>query len=167
MYLIDGHNLIGSGSIPGIRLEQEDDEWRLVQWLRARQPRLAQPIVVVFDSGIPGGTSQALSGGGVTAVFAAQYRNHADQVIFERVRRELLRSGVTVVTNDTVLREAVASLGADTMTAAAFVARLQKQRKRRSGQAKRRPQTEPKLPKQEVQAWLELFEDRDRDNSGH
>jgi predicted RNA-binding protein with PIN domain len=157
MYLIDGHNLIGSGRVPGINLQQEDDEWRLVQWLRARQPRLRQAIVVVFDSGIPGGWSRALSGGGVTVIFAAQQRNRADQIIFERVKRELVRAEITVVTNDTVLREAVGSLGAKTLDISGFMALLEKRSERRPKARARRPQAEPKLPKDEVEAWLKLF----------
>ena len=158
MYLIDGHNLIGSGRVPGINLQQEDDEYRLAQWLRARQPRLRQAIVVVFDSGIPGGWSRELSGGGVTVVFAAQQRNRADQVIFERVQRELVRTEITVVTNDTVLREAAGSLGAKTMDVSTFMARVSKQSKRKPKDRAQRPQAEPKLAKAEVEEWLALFE---------
>lgn len=157
MYLIDGHNLIGSGRVPGINLQQEDDEWRLTQWLRARQPRLRQAIVVVFDSGIPGGWSRELSGGGVTVVFASQQRNRADQVIFERVKRALVRAEITVVTNDTVLREATGSLGAKTMNISEFMALLEKRSKRKPKGRTQRPQIEPKLPKAEVEAWLALF----------
>jgi len=165
MYIIDGHNLIGSGRVPGIHLAQEDDEWRLVQWLRARQPRLRQPLVVVFDSGVPGGQSQALSGGGVTVIFAAQRRHHADQVIFARVREALVRSDITVVTNDAVLREAVTALGAQTLTVDAFLARLQKASKRKPKGRMQRPQPEPKLPKSEVEEWLALFEQRQEGNA--
>jgi predicted RNA-binding protein with PIN domain len=159
MYLIDGHNLIGSGRVPGINLQQEDDEWRLTQWLRARQPRLRQAIVVVFDSGIPGGWSRALSGGGVTVIFASQQRNRADHVIYERVQRELVRTETTVVTNDTVLREAVASLGAKTTKVDEFMALVEKRAKRKPKARAQRQQAEPKLPKAEVEEWLALFEE--------
>lgn len=158
-YFIDGHNLIGSGRVPGINLQQEDDEWRLTQWLRARQPRLRQTVVVVYDSGVPGGWSRALSGGGVTVIFAAQQRNRADQIIFERVKREMVRSEITVVTNDTVLREAVGSLGAKTMKVDEFMALLEKRAQRKPKARVQRPKVEPKLPKDEVEAWLKLFEE--------
>ncbi len=159
MYIIDGHNLIGSGSVPGINLQQEDDEYRLTQWLRARQPRLGQPVVVVFDSGIPGGWSRELSGGGVTAIFAAQQRNRADQVIFERIQQELVRVDHTVVTNDTVLREAVGSLGAQTARVDEFMALFKKRTNRKRKVRVKRQQAEPKLPKTEVEEWLRLFEE--------
>ncbi len=161
-YLIDGHNLIGSGRVPGINLQQEDDEYRLVQWLRARQPRLRQAIVVVFDSGIPGGWSRELSGGGVTAIFSSQQRNRADQVIFERVQRELVRTEHTVVTNDTVLREAAGSLGAKTLKVDEFMALVEKRPKRKRKVRTQRQQTEPKLAKAEVEEWLALFGGQDQ-----
>jgi len=162
-YIIDGHNLIGSGRVPGINLQQEDDEYRLVQWLRARQPRLRQAIVVVFDSGIPGGWSRELSGGGVTVIFSSQQRNRADQVIFDRVQRELLRAETTVVTNDTVLRKAVGSLGAKTMKVGEFMAQVNKQPKRKPKTRAQRQQAEPKLAKAEVEEWLALFGGQERD----
>ena len=157
-YLIDGHNLIGSGRVPGINLQQEDDEYRLTQWLRARQPRLGQPVVVVFDSGTPGGWSRELSGGGVTVIFAAQQRNRADQVIFERVQQEMVRANYSVVTNDTVLREATGSLGAKTMKVDDFMTLVEKRPKRKRTVRAKRQQTEPKLAKDEVEDWLRLFE---------
>ncbi|MCP4167888.1 MAG: hypothetical protein GY759_18620 [Chloroflexi bacterium] len=161
MYLIDGHNLIGSGQVPGIRLDQEDDEYRLVQWLRARQPKLRQSIVVVFDGGIPGGTSQALSGGGVTAVFAAQMRDRADRVIFERAKDELIGKDVVVVSNDAVLREAAKGLGTETLVVSDFMARVNKPSKRRQAGGPTRLQAEAKLSKAEVEEWLALFEERE------
>ncbi|NOX63918.1 MAG: hypothetical protein GXP42_18535 [Chloroflexi bacterium] len=164
MYLIDGHNLIGSNAIPGIRLDQEDDEARLVDWLRARQPRLGQSVVVVFDSGIPGGISHALSGGGVTAIFAAQQRHRADAVILKRVQGELLRGHVTVVTNDRVLSEAVRGLGARVMRAQEFVRIAEKRRvKGRKRRSASRPKPEPKPSKREIEEWLALFQQGKRE----
>ncbi|HID35553.1 MAG TPA: hypothetical protein EYP25_13495 [Anaerolineae bacterium] len=164
-YLIDGHNLIGAELIPGIHIDQEDDEARLVAWLRARQPNLRAPITVVFDGGAPGGTSLALSGGGVTAVFAARYRTQADSVIIRRVQNAPNPSHMTVVTGDRDLRRAVSHLGASVMQPADFVQRMNRPRRppsvRRSS-----AKIEPKLPKSEVEAWLALFgvtDDEDHD----
>jgi len=165
MYIIDGHNLIGSGLVPGISLEQADDEWRLVQWLRAHQPQLHQPITVVFDGGIPGGVSRALSGGGVRAVFAASYRTKADKVILDKVRDELIKKNVVVVTNDAVLRQAVRGLGARVLSQSEFMA-LASQRKRQKSPHPRRLRPEPKLSKQEVETWLQLFQRGEEDGVG-
>lgn len=157
MFLIDGHNLIGQGLIPGISLSQEDDEARLVAWLRARQPRLRQSIVVVFDGGIPGGTSLALSGGGVTAIFAAQRRSNADKVILARVRRAAPVANLTVVTNDAVLRQAVTSLGARVMRADEFVRRIQQPDRRHKSASTPSLKEEPHLSPQEIEDYLRLF----------
>lgn len=156
MYIIDGHNLIGSGLVPGIDLSQADDEQRLAAFLRGRQPLLRQPITLVFDGGLPGGQSLELSGGGVSVVFAAQDRSDADTIIRERVRKHKTPSRVVVVSNDGQLCRDVQALGAEILSAAAFLQRLANPRRRpapRSG----KPQTEPKLPKSEVTAWLREF----------
>jgi predicted RNA-binding protein with PIN domain len=156
MYLIDGHNLIGQRLIPGIHLEQEDDEARLVMWLRARQPNLRRKMVVIFDGGIPGGTSLALSGSGVTAIFAAHRRSNADKIILARVREAMPAANLTVVTNDGVLRQAVGSLGAQVMRGDEFIRRLQQPARGRAvGSAS--PKVEPKLSKREVDEWMQMF----------
>lgn len=162
MYLIDGHNLIGQGLIPGVALQQEDDEARLVAWLRARQPNLRQKIVVVFDGGIPGGTSLALSGGGVTAIFAAQRRTNADKVILARVRQARPISDLTVVTNDGVLRQAASSLGAQVMRPDDFVRRLQQTPRRWQKTPVSGGKPEPKLSEKEIRDWLLLFGEDDK-----
>jgi len=154
-YLVDGHNLIGTGLIPGIHLDQEDDEERLVQWLRARQPNLHSKITVIFDGGIPGGTSLTLSGGGVTAVFAARYRSNADQLILSRVRKAPSASSLTVVTNDTTLGQKSRSLGAKWMRPSEFMVRLRQRRTSPSRRGALKP--EPKLSEREVEEWLQLF----------
>ncbi len=157
MYLIDGHNLIGAGLLAGIDLTQEDDEQRLVAYLRGRQPVLKQPITVVFDGGLPGGFSASLSGAGVQVVFAAQHRGEeADALILDRVRKAKAPAQVVVVTNDAAVRRESDALGAEVLSAAAFLDRLANPR-RRPAPRPPRAQTEPKLPKKEVEEWLREF----------
>jgi hypothetical protein len=96
--LIDGHNLIGSGQLPGISLADENDELKLVRLLRRYRSRVRSDITVVFDAGVPGGRSRGLSGGGVEAVFAPRRRQRADDVIAARVWRAANPGGLTVVT---------------------------------------------------------------------
>ncbi|MBL8045607.1 MAG: hypothetical protein JNL09_03645, partial [Anaerolineales bacterium] len=48
-FLIDGHNLIGK--MPGLRLDDPDDERQLVQFLRAYLARVKKSGTVVFDRG--------------------------------------------------------------------------------------------------------------------
>ncbi len=171
MILIDGHNLIGSGRVPGVSLEQEDDEWRLMQYLRARQSRLRQPVVVVFDGGVPAGAAPELSGGGVQAVFAAAQGSDADRVILARVRQRPAGQKLVVVTNDGALAAAVQALGGQTESAVDFGNRLQAPARGRGPGRRRpgrraRPQAEPKLPKAEVEAWLAEFQQRQTGGEG-
>ncbi len=81
--LIDGHNLIGQ--MPGLSLADFDDEEKLVAALRRFAARRRARIVVVFDSGQPGGRSRELSRGGVETVFAGSHTN-ADRILIERIR---------------------------------------------------------------------------------
>lgn len=60
--LIDGHNLIGSGALADISLDDEDDEAKLVARLRVWRSKAKDQMTVVFDHGITGGKSIALSG---------------------------------------------------------------------------------------------------------
>ncbi len=164
IYLIDGHNLIGQNRIPGIDIHQEDDEARLVAWLRARQPHLGARMVVVFDGGIPGGRSLNLSGGGVDAIFAAQRRSDADTVILQRVRRAARPQDLVVVTNDTALRNKAQRLGAQGMRVDVFLERLQRPSPRHRAPQEQSPlededprKENPRLSPEELEAFLRLF----------
>ena len=68
--LIDGHNVIGSGVLENISLQDENDEERFVQRLRVWRSNYRGDVTVVFDRGIVGGASRELSGGGVEVIFA-------------------------------------------------------------------------------------------------
>lgn len=153
MYLIDGHNLIGTGLVPGVHLAQEDDEQRLVDYLRARRERLNRPVVVVFDGGLPGGAAPALSGSGVTAVFAAQYRGDADGIILSRVRQN--PKTCIVVTNDYELRHGCQALGAQVLTASEFIGLLN--RPPRHQPTGGQPKENPRLSEAEIEEWLRLL----------
>ncbi len=126
MFLIDGHNLIGSGALADINLAQPDDEARLVAYLRSRQPALGKPMTVVFDGGIPGGASIELSGGGVHVVFSPQGRGDADSVILSRVRQNKRPQTITVVSNDGGLLHEVEGAGARGLRVAGFLPLLDK-----------------------------------------
>jgi len=160
-YVIDGHNVIGSGRIPNLSLDDEDKETRLVQWLRARQPRLRKPMMVVFDKGVPGGTSLALSGGGVTVRFAPPHSN-ADNVILTIVRNASAAKDIIVVTNDGALRSRVEGLGAQSMRVNVFLQRL-------ASPAGKMPPREdafkehPELMKKDISEFLEMFGELDEE----
>jgi uncharacterized protein len=81
IYLIDGHNVIGQ--MPDISLDDPNDEAILVQKLVGFSARTKRRCVVVFDHGLPGGTSR-MSTRDVQVVFASQ-RSNADRVMIERI----------------------------------------------------------------------------------
>lgn len=150
-YLIDGHNLIGQ--LPDIRLDDPDDEVRLVSRLQAYAGRKGKRVTVVFDCGLPGGRSEDLSRGGVEAVFAPTGRN-ADRVLMERIRRSRNPRGLIVVTSDREVIAVAEERGARVVHSEAFVAELE---------AAAPPLDSGKehvhLSSEQVEAWLELFQD--------
>jgi len=150
--LIDGHNLIGSGQLPGISLADENDELKLVRLLRRYRSRVRSDITVVFDGGVPGGRSRGLSGGGVEVVFAPRRRQRADDVIAARVRRAANPRGITVVTSDHNLADTVRSHGAGVVPSAEFADRLLAPLP-----SPQRLREEPPLSSQEVEEWLGFF----------
>lgn len=81
-YLIDGHNLIGQ--LPGLSLDDEHDEAKLVERLKGYMLRHRRRCTVVFDGGLPGGPSRTLSSSSVRVIFAHGGTN-ADRIIRERI----------------------------------------------------------------------------------
>jgi len=148
--LIDGHNLIGR--LPDISLADRDDEARLVSRLQAYAGRTGKRVTVVFDRGLPGGRSQALSGGRVEVVFAPTGRN-ADRVLIERIRRAPHPAGLTVVTSDREVIAAARQRGARVIRAEAFAVDLEP-----SPASPSSPKENVHLSPEEIEAWLELFE---------
>lgn len=119
--LIDGHNLIGV--MPGIDLADPDDEWQLVQRLRAYAAAKRLSVTVVFDSGHGPSPQRRLPDGGVTVRFAPP-GVEADTVIVQLVRAAPQPGKVTVVTNDRGLAGLVRSAGGQVQSATHFAARL-------------------------------------------
>jgi predicted RNA-binding protein with PIN domain len=146
--LIDGHNLIGK--LAGLHLDDPDDEAKLVSLLRAYCARENKRATVVFDHGLPGGWSEALSGGGVRVIFASAGRN-ADGILCERIREARDPRGLIVVSSD---REVVAAAKAGkvrVMRAEVFAARLGMSTK--TIQEEHDVQVSPK----EVEEWMQIF----------
>lgn len=151
-FLIDGHNLIGSGQLPGISLADEDDELKLVRLLRRYRSHGRKRITVFFDAGVPGGLSRELSGGGVKVIFASAGQRSADDLIAARLRRAARPGELTVVTSDHTLAELAQARGAQVMSAAEFAARLTAPLP-----SSVRQHAEPPLSPQEVEEWLAFF----------
>ncbi|MBN1402165.1 MAG: NYN domain-containing protein [Anaerolineae bacterium] len=145
--LIDGHNLIGR--LPDIRLDDPDDEAKLVLRLRAYASRTRKPVTVVFDQGLPGGEALPLSGAGVKVIFAAAGRS-ADRLLVERVRRERDPRGLLVVTSDALVAAEAQARGARTMRSEEFAAQL-------AAPASVEDVPDTPLTPTEVEEWLKLF----------
>lgn len=152
-FLIDGHNLIGRGRLPGLRLDDPDDEAKLVLRLRTYCARTGKRITVVFDHGLPGGRSWELSGGGVETVFAPAGRT-ADSILRERIRRTRDPQGLTVVTSDRQVIVAAQARGVRVVRSEEFAAQLSASR------AAEVEQRDVHLSTEEVEEWLKVFGDR-------
>jgi predicted RNA-binding protein with PIN domain len=157
--LIDGHNLIGK--LPGLSLEDADDEEQLIRLLQSHRARTGKSITVVFDPGTTFALSQSVRLGGVEVVFAP-HGSSADAVISRRVRRARDRRGWLVVTSDRELAAQVSHQGARVQDAADFARQLGS-----SGasppEADGEPptwKTEPLSP-EDVDKWLALFGEQD------
>ena len=149
--LIDGHNLIGR--LPTISLQDPDDEEKLVRLLRSYRARTGKSLSVVFDPGATFSLPQTQRGGGVEVVFAAY--SSADAVIARRVRHSRNPPEWLVVTSDAELAATVARLGARVQSSEEFAAELAAQPDTGSERA------DVSLSPDEVEAWLNLFQDRD------
>ncbi len=121
--IIDGHNLIGTGLLPGIRLGDADDEWQLVQRLRAYAAAKRLKLTVVFDNG-PGLASQERLSDSSVAVRFAPPGVEADAVIVQMVRARSQAGKATVVTNDQGLAGQVRAAGGEVRSASRFAAQL-------------------------------------------
>ena len=156
--LIDGHNLIGSGLLEGISLEDEDDEERFVKRLRIWRSNYRGDMTVVFDRGIVGGTSRELSGAGVKVIFARDPQE-ADDLIRRRIHKR--QQGLTVVTNDWALRQEAKLHDVETWQADEFVRRMTTGPTQSAAgggsEVERGAETDVHLSDSEVSEWMDVF----------
>lgn len=156
--LIDGHNLIGQ--LPDLSLADLDDEQQLIVRLRKYAARRRAQIVVVFDSGSPGGRSRELSGGGVTAIFAGSH-TIADRILMERIR-ELKKPGEWIaVSSDREVQQAAARRHLIVWSSPDFVARLTPPPQ----SSNKASPAEAEVSKNDVNEWLNIFGDVKQDES--
>ena len=146
--LIDGHNLIGQ--MPGLHLDDPDDEAKLVALLRTYCAREEKRAIVVFDHGLPGGWSEALSGAGVKVIFASAGRD-ADGILRERIRNARDPRALMVISSDRAVVAAAKAGKVRVMRAEVFAARL--------GPPVGTDESEqgPQLSPEEVEEWMQVF----------
>jgi len=158
-YLIDGHNLIGQ--LPDISLKDPNDEAKLVQKLIGFAARQQKRVVVVFDSGLPGGKSR-LSTGPVEVIFASQ-GSSADNVMKERIKHARDPGQWIVVSNDREVLSAGRARRMTTLTSAEFAPKLQSDptplKKKRKSTEDAGEAADVHVSAAEVEAWLKIFKD--------
>lgn len=149
-YLIDGHNLIGQ--LSDISLDDPDDEAQLIRRLAGFAARTGKRCVVVFDKGLPGGSSR-MSTRAVQVVFASG-RSSADRVMIERIGKIPDPRNWVVVSSDHDVQATARRRRMASMTSAEFVALLQRppEPKVDAGEA-----ADVQLSKTELDEWLDLF----------
>ena len=150
-YLIDGHNLIAK--MPGISLSDPDDEAKLVLRLKSWSAgSRRRRITVVFDGGLPGGQSRALSSGSIKVLFAST-GSSADSVLIGRIHNVQNPAEYTLVTSDQAVIKAAKARNMPRISAESFAAQIQTSNK----SAKAESDLAPVLSEEEIEEWLYLF----------
>jgi predicted RNA-binding protein with PIN domain len=149
-YMIDGHNLIGK--LPDISLDDPNDEALLVQKLAGFAARTGKNCLVVFDYGLPGGSSR-MSSRAVQVVFASA-RSTADRVMMERIKKVPDPVNWTVVSSDNDVMATARLHRMSTMHSDEFARLLEAPPPKvvDAGEA-----ADVHLSEDEVDEWLDLF----------
>lgn len=151
-YLIDGHNLIGQ--LSDLALDDPDDEAKLVQRLIGWSARTRRQCTVVFDAGLPGGTSR-MSTKMVRVVFAS-HTSSADKVIIDRIYKEKHPKNWIVVSSDNGVLDIAKRQGMQILKSAEFARLLERPVPVRPDAGE---EVHVNLSDDEVDEWLKLFGD--------
>ena len=157
--LIDGHNVIAQMS--SIRLDDPNDEAELVIRLRQYAASIQKRMHVVFDGGIPGGTSP-LTTSQVKVYFAAA-DSSADNVLRMIIRKATNSQSWTVVSSDHAIVDYAKRRGMGFWRSERFaqsLERMELEQDKKEAEAFVPPtKTDPRLSKDEIDEWLDLFDD--------
>lgn len=147
-FLIDGHNLIPR--VPGLGLDQLDDEMRLVDRLEAFFRGRRTKAIVFFDRGQPGQAPQVRRGF-VTARFSRP-PVIADQAIRAHLRAlGRAAANYTVVSSDHEVIAFAQKMGARTLSSSQFASMLCAAGKKRNASKT--------IPPDDTDYWLRVFGD--------
>jgi predicted RNA-binding protein with PIN domain len=147
-YIIDGHNLIGK--IPGLRLDDLDDEQELIQILQDYCQQANKEAEVYFDRSASG-HARANVHGRVTARFVRSGET-ADQAIARHLKRlGNAAANWTVVSSDREVQAAAKRARARLIASEDFSRDLAV-----SPEGEDRSDS-PKVSKDEIDEWLDLF----------
>jgi len=151
-YLIDGHNLIAH--LPDISLDDDpNDEARLVNKLKGFAARTRKKCTVIFDHGLPGGSS-SMSTRGVTVVFAAAQHSSADDLIKRRIGKIRDAPNWTLVSSDRAVLNHARSHRMKQMTSVHFAQLLNR---RGALEETRGEEIHPSVSPEEVDELFDAF----------
>ena len=156
-WLIDGHNLIGK--MPNLRLDDPHDEEKLLEILRQYRARTGDILTVVFDAGHSYQVAKTQKRGGITIQFAPHGRT-ADQIIMRRLQQVKNPQAVKVVTSDRAIQQAARHAGVRVVASPEFAQTLLSSSTPSEATASEK-QSDIQLSSDEVESWLELFNQRD------
>jgi len=155
-YIIDGHNLIPR--IPGLSLQDIDDEMQLVEMLQDFCRISRKKIEVYFDNA-PAGQLKVQKFGHVTTFFV-RAGTTADQAIKQKLRRLGNESrNWSVVSSDREVQAAARAARATVIPTQTFASQLL--RTVEQTHTTTDSSEEPTLSSEEVEDWLKLFGESD------
>ena len=152
-WLIDGHNLIGQ--MPNLRLDDPNDEAKLLEYLRRYRARTGHRVTVVFDAGPDYRTAATKKSGGVTVQFAPHGQT-ADQIIVRRLGQVKNPQEWAVVSSDRAVQQAARQARVRVLTAREFAQQLL-QGAPVVPEDDQGSEGEVKLSPDEINEWLKLF----------
>lgn len=156
-WLIDGHNLIGH--MPNLRLDDPNDEEKLVEYLRRYRARTGHQITVVFDAGPSYHPGTTIKQGGITVQFVPPGQT-ADQIIKRRVYRVKNPQAIMVVTSDRSIQQAARQARVRVVTAQEFGQQLLRLSGAVRAEESAGSQADVQLSAEEVDEWLKIFKQR-------
>jgi uncharacterized protein len=149
-YLVDGHNLIPK--IPGISLQDPDDELKLIRIL-LEYTRITQSSLEVYFDRAPAGYDKTRQLGRVKAVFVSD-KTIADEMIIRRIKT-LGRSAQnwTVVTSDHRIQADAKESRAIRLSSEEFAQKIMSALEKSGGT----PATDRDMSADELDSWMKLF----------
>lgn len=153
IFLIDGHNLIPK--IPGLSLRDLDDEQGLVELLQKFARIARKRIEVYFDDAAAGQAGNRNAG--TLKIHFIQKQSTADDAIIKRIHSSGKNAqAITVVTSDHRIQVEARVMHVKVIESADFAAQIQTAIMQYQGNVS----NDQKLEEEEVEDWLEIFEQR-------
>ena len=155
--IIDGHNLIPK--IPGLSLEEADDEVQLIQLLQEFSRVRRAQVECYFDKA-PQGYDRARRFGTVVAKFARPGKTADDEIRGRLERLGRAAKNYTVVSSDLQVQSAARAHGARFLAADAFARELAQVMRNAVHPTDR--EATPELSADEIEHWLREFSRHER-----